>query len=249
MRYFFEIAYKGTRFHGWQRQNNATTVQETVEECLSVMLKTPVEIVASGRTDAGVHCKQQFFHTDLEELADNNNFIWKLNSFLPEDISIESIHEVPDEAHARFDAVSRSYEYHIHTGKSPFLNGLSSRYYKEPDLELMSTACEFLLGEQDFKSFSKTKTDVNTFICRIFEARWEQRDDNFVFHISANRFLRGMVRAIVGTMIDIGSGKFPPQNMKSIIAAKNRKAASSAAPAEGLYLTRVVYPSHILNNS
>ena len=247
MRYFFEIAYHGERFHGWQRQNNALSVQEVVEECLSTLLKEAVDIVASGRTDAGGHCRQQYFHVDLSQELDDR-FIWKINSFLPGEIAIKSIHPVGDQAQARFDAGKWTYQYMIHQSKDPFMRGRSAAVYKELNLEKMNEACRYLLGEHDFMSFSRTKTDVNTYICHIFEAFWQQIDDHLVFQISANRFLRGMVRAIVGTLLEMGEGKKKVNEMVAILQSRERKNAGAAAPAEGLYLVGVTYPQGILKD-
>lgn len=246
MRYFFEITYHGGRFHGWQRQNNALSVQEVVEECLSTLLKESISIVASGRTDTGVHCRQQYFHVDVSDKLETEQLKWKLNSFLPKEIAIISIHRVDDNAHARFDAVRRSYEYLIHTSKEPFYSGLSAPIYKNLDIDRMNEACQFLLGEQDFMCFSKTKTDVNTYICHIFEAFWQRKDGLLIFQISANRFLRGMVRTIVGTMLEIGECKREVDDLEKVIISKNRKNAGAAAPPEGLYLAAVEYPAGLL---
>ena len=219
-------------------------VQQIVEDCLSKMLGREIQIVASGRTDTGVHCRQQFFHLDLsdEEITDLRQ---KLNSFLPFDISILKILPVVSRAHARFDATQRRYQYHIHQVKDPFRHEVSLFFDKKLDLQTMHEAAVLLLGEHDFQCFSKTHTDVNNFNCAVNAAQWEQDGPNLVFNVSANRFLRGMVRAIVGTMLDIGKGKTSLDQFREIIESKDRKAAGAAAPAKGLFLMEVSYPDHI----
>lgn len=244
-RYFLDIAYNGTAYHGWQIQENAHTVQAELQKCLSTVLRTDVEIMGSGRTDTGVHATHQVAHFDLTEVLNDEQLVYKLNSFLPKDISIQSIRKVNEEAHTRFDATERSYQYFIHPAKSPFLENLSYYYPKVVDLTLMNEAAEKLLGEQNFESFSKVKTEVNTFICTIKEARWEKQNDSIVFHVTANRFLRGMVRAVVGTLLDVGLGKLTVTDFVKIIESKDRKKAGRAVPAHGLYLTRVVYPDSV----
>ncbi|MEL7001697.1 MAG: tRNA pseudouridine(38-40) synthase TruA [Bacteroidota bacterium] len=245
MRYFFEIAYKGSGFHGWQRQQNANSVQQEVEVALSTMLRQTVSITGSGRTDTGVHCEQQFFHVDFKNTIDENNLKYKLNSFLTPGIAIKSIRQVKDSAHARFDAISRTYQYRIARYKNPFLTGLTYYYSKPLDLNQMNEASEILLGQQDFECFSKVKTEVNNFVCTINSAKWVENESLIVFEITANRFLRGMVRAIVGTLLLVGSNKLETGSLKNIIAGKNRREAGSAAPAEGLFLTTVKYPENI----
>jgi len=245
MRYFLEIAYKGTDFCGFQIQENVQTVQGELNKVLSLLLKTPIETIGSGRTDTGVHCQKQFVHFDTENLIDIENLVYKLNKILSKSISINSLRIVKTEAHARFDALSRSYEYHIITKKSPFLNGLTYYYPTELDIEKMNHAAFFLLQYTDFEAFSKVKTDVKTFNCTIIEAKWTQKNDRLVFQITANRFLRGMVRAIVGTLLDVGRNKISIYDFENIIKSKNRTKAGRAVPPEGLFLVDVVYPSDI----
>lgn len=236
----------GTNYHGWQIQPNAITVQEEVNRCLSTILQTEINISGSGRTDTGVHCKQQFFHADIDTKLDTEDLCYKINSMLPFDISIQAIQAVTKEAHTRFDAISRRYEYHINIKKDPFLKELSYYFSKPLDIQNMNAAAALLCGEErDYESFSKVKTSVNNFICSVSEAYWEQKEDILIFHITANRFLRGMVRAIVGTLIDIGLGRKSVNDMNTIIQNKNRQQAGGAAPAHGLYLTRVIYPENI----
>ena len=207
MRYFIELAYKGTNYHGWQYQPNAASVQETLNKALSMLLKTDIDIVGAGRTDTGVHAKQMFAHFDYDSEIDSQHLVQKLNSFLPKDIVIFNIIKVTDEAHARFDATKRTYEYHINITKDAFTNDDSWLYQNALDLDKMNQACQLLFKYNDFECFSKTNTDVHTFNCVIFEADWKQIGNKIVFTISADRFLRNMVRAIVGTMINIGTGK------------------------------------------
>jgi tRNA pseudouridine38-40 synthase len=245
LRYFLDISYKGTAFHGWQKQPNAHTVQESLEDAMKVVLRQPVDLTGSGRTDTGVHALQQMVHFDIDRSLDQD-FIYKLNHILPESIVANRLYRVPEQSHARFDAVSRSYEYHIHTSKDPFV--LQQSYWVRPkiDIDRLNAAARYLMGKQDFCSFSKVHTDVAHFTCEVTEARWEQQGNKVVFHVTANRFLRGMVRALVGTMLEVGIGKKDPQWIKEILDAKDRKAAGRAVDPEGLFLTRIVYPVSVL---
>lgn len=245
MRYFFEIAYHGGHYHGWQSQHNAIGVQTVVENVMSKILRTPVQIVGSGRTDTGVHCEQQFFHTDLSAELDPDQLLLNLNSFLPGDIAIKSIKPVRSDASARYDAVERTYRYEITRVKNPFRQGLSWHYFKALEIENMNKAAALLLGEHDFECFSKVKTDVNHFLCEVKKAGWVEKSDRLIFTISANRFLRGMVRAIVGTLLDVGTGKITQEEFAAILQGRDRKRAGANVPAQGLYLERVKYPSRI----
>lgn len=245
MRYFFEIAYNGNNYAGWQSQPNATGVQAVVENALSKLLRVEIEIVGSGRTDARVHCEQQFFHADVHTEFGTEQFLIRLNAFLPKDISIISIRKVKPEAHARYSAIERSYEYRITGKKNPFLEGLALYYFKNVNIQTMNEAAALLVGLHDFEAFSKVKTDVNHFLCDLKKAEWKQKDDLLVFHITANRFLRGMVRAIVGTLLDVGTGKISVKDFKTILDGKDRKKAGMNVDAHGLYLTRVKYPKSI----
>lgn len=246
MRYFFEIAYHGGNYNGWQSQPNALGVQAVVENVFTKIFRTHIQIVGSGRTDTGVHCEQQYFHTDFESGFDGQQLIQKLNSFLPRDIAIISITQVKPDASARYDAIERTYRYQITRVKNPFLQGLSWHYFKAVNLENMNRAAALMVGEHDFQCFSKVKTDVNHFICDIKKARWSQKGDDMTFTISANRFLRGMVRAVVGTLLDVGTGKVTQKEFVSILRSKDRKMAGANVPAHGLYLQQVKYPSRIL---
>ena len=249
MRYFFEITYDGSNFSGWQNQANALGVQQVVEETLSKLLREKISIVGSGRTDAGVHCVQQFFHADLAREIDRQDLLVRLNSFLPKDIAIRAILPVLSTAHARYDARERTYEYHITVRKNPLLVGRAFYFFKKCDVALMNEAAALLLGEHDFTSFSKVKTDVNHFRCTVKKALWVKRGDLLIFTVSANRFLRGMVRATVGTLLDVGSQKISLKTFQSIIKSKDRKQAGMNVPADGLYLTSVKYPRSIFLKS
>lgn len=241
MRYFFEIAYNGANYNGWQSQHNGTGVQTVVEDALSKLLQTPVKIVGSGRTDTGVHCEQQFFHVDIEGAFDIPRLVQKLNSFLPRDIVIPAIRPVKADASARYDAVERTYRYQITRKKNPFLEGLAWHFFKPVDVEAMNRAAALLLGEHDFECFSKVKTDVNHFLCEIKQADWKEQGDMLLFTITANRFLRGMVRAVVGTLLDVGTGKISQKDFQHILKSRDRKKAGANVPPQGLYLTRVKY--------
>lgn len=241
MRYFIELAYKGTNYHGWQYQPEANSVQETLNKALSVLLKTEIDVVGAGRTDTGVHAKQMYAHFDFEKEINTNQLVHKLNSFLPKDIVVYSIIKVSNEAHARFDATKRTYEYHIHTFKDVFENEGSWLHQLPLNLDKMNEACQILFKYNDFECFSKTNTDVRTFNCVIFEANWKQIGSKIVFTIAADRFLRNMVRAIVGTMINIGLNKISLTDFEKIIESKNRSQAGFSAPAHGLYLTQIAY--------
>lgn len=242
MRYFIEFAYNGKNYHGWQYQPNATSVQETLSKAISVLLKNETDLMGAGRTDSGVHAKQMFAHFDSEIALKTEKLVPKLNSYLPKDIVVFNIHKVSDEAHARFDAKKRTYEYHIHTFKDAFENEQSWYLQKKIDFEKMNQATKMLFDYQDFQCFSKVHTDVNTFNCTIFEAFWKQDGNKIIFTIAADRFLRNMVRAIVGTLTEIGSGKKSLEDFKKIIESKNRNEAGASAPAHGLFLTKVEYP-------
>lgn len=245
MRYFFEIAYHGAHYHGWQSQHNAIGIQTIVENVMSKVLRSKIEIVGSGRTDAGVHCEQQFFHADIEREFEPHLLKLNLNSFLPGDIAIRSILRVRPDASARYDALSRSYRYVITRVKNPFLQDLSWHYFKAVDVGIMNEAAALLIGEQDFECFSKVKTNVNHFLCDVKTAGWTESGDHLIFRITANRFLRGMVRAVVGTLLDVGTGKITQKDFETIVKSRDRKQAGANVPARGLYLEGVTYPSEI----
>ena len=242
MRYFIHLAYNGTRFHGWQIQPNATSVQENLNKAFSVLLQTEINLMGAGRTDTGVHAREMYAHFDSDNSFDITTLVHKLNSFLPKDIVIYDIIPVHDDAHSRFDATKRTYEYHIHQFKNPFIDELSWYFHQPLDIDLMNQASQLLFNYTDFECFSKVNTDVNTFDCTIFEAYWKRgQNDQLVFTISANRFLRNMVRSIVGTLINVGLHKITLDDFTKIIESKSREKAGFSVPAHGLYLTKIEY--------
>jgi tRNA pseudouridine38-40 synthase len=243
-RYFIELAYDGTNYHGWQIQKNALSVQQILDEKLSVIFREPIETTGCGRTDTGVHAKEFFAHFDTVDSSwfiDHGVLLRSINSILPKDIAIKRIFPVAANAHARFDATLRSYEYHIHFNKDPFKNGYSWELRDEPDIDLMNSAVKIIMKYTDFSCFSKSNTQVKTNICKIAKAEWVVKDDGIVFKISADRFLRNMVRAIVGTLIMVGKKEIEPEAVRQIIESKNRSNAGMSVPACGLYLTQVLY--------
>jgi tRNA pseudouridine38-40 synthase len=245
LRYFIELAYRGTNYHGWQIQANALSVQEAFNKALSTLLKEDVMTIGSGRTDTGVHALQQFVHFDTEKQVFPHPHIYQLNALLPSDIVVKEIYQVSAHAHARFDAVARSYEYRISTCKNPFLPDMYYLYTKPLDINQMNEAALLLLQYTDFECFSLVKTDVNHFNCQIYMARWEVSNELLIFYIQANRFLRGMVRAIVGTLTEVGLGKLSIAGFEKIIQSKDRKKAGRAMPPGGLFLTQVQYKEAI----
>lgn len=244
LRYFIELAYDGTAYHGWQVQPEVISVQEAVEKALSLLLKKAINLVAAGRTDAGVHALQMFAHFDFDQII-GKSLISRLNSYLSKDIVIYDIFQVNNGAHARFDATSRSYLYKINSFKNPFSLNQAYQFFKPLDLEAMNTACRILFEYTDFECFSKVNTDVKTFNCEIMQANWDVQGHEIHFNVTADRFLRNMVRAIVGTMINIGLGKLKPEDLHHIISSKNRSEAGYSVPAHGLYLTKIAYPYNL----
>jgi tRNA pseudouridine38-40 synthase len=246
MRYLFEIQYNGSHYIGWQTQQQGKSIQSVVEDSMSKLVREPVEIVGSGRTDAGVHCEQQFFHVDLQQPVENlEQLLFKLNAFLPKDIYLPSVRIIKDDVHARYTAKQRVYNYRITTIKNPFLEGLALHYFKPVDVALMNEAAATMLGEQDFESFSKVKTNVKHFLCDVTKAEWREDGERMEFVIAANRFLRGMVRATVGTLLDVGTGKLSVEEFKNIIHHRDRRRAGANVPPYGLYLVEVKYPENI----
>ncbi|MBK9175595.1 MAG: tRNA pseudouridine(38-40) synthase TruA [Flavobacteriales bacterium] len=243
-RYFLEISFCGTAYRGWQRQPDAPSVQAEVEKALQFALhRHKVNAIGCGRTDTGVHATHYFLHFDgPSDRALDERFVYSLNSLLPDDIAVRRVIAVPDDAHARFSATERGYCYRIHKNKDPFLTDLSHQLKPALDVDAMNEACVALIGKQDFCSFQKVGSDVKTSICDVREARWEAVPNGYVFRIKADRFLRNMVRAIVGTSIRIGKEQQPPLHMAEVLAAKDRHAAGRSAPACGLYLEHVAYP-------
>lgn len=245
-RYFLYFSYKGTAYHGWQVQPNGISVQEVLARALCTILRTEIELIGAGRTDAGVHAKLMVAHFDYEkELRVEFDLVAKLNSFLPNDIAIYKIVEVRPDAHARFDAISRRYEYHVTTRKDVFRNELASRLSDQLDFKAMNAAAKTLKDFRDFTSFSKLHTDAKTNNCSITHSEWTQQGDEWIFTIQADRFLRNMVRAIVGTLLEVGRGKISVDEFKAIISAENRCKAGTSVPAHGLYLVDIQYPNNI----
>ena len=250
MRYFIRFAYDGTAFHGSQRQPNGITVQETMEQALAMIFREEVPLTFAGRTDAGVHAREMFAHFDLPD-NDNSKFLilnskFRLNGILPNSIAIFDIYPVKDDAHARFDAVRRTYEYHVVDHKDPFLCTQATRIRPGLDFAAMNEAAQLLIGKQDFASFCRTNTDVKTTICDLTRAEWKELGNGHaVFTIAADRFLRNMVRAVVGTLFEVGRGKMTKEQFAGVITQHNRCAAGDSAPAEGLFLTHVEYPEDI----
>lgn len=249
MRYFLQLAYRGTNYHGWQRQPNGLSVQEVLETALTTVLRQPIAIVGSGRTDAGVHAGEQFAHFEVDA-APPGNLIRSLNSLIPRDIAVYDCFPVRPDDHARFTATYRYYQYRIIRRKDPFLDGLAYVFTLPLSVNRMNEAAKLLMNYPDFESFSKIKTDVRTFNCRIDRACWEQHPNgDLTFHIRADRFLRGMVRAIVGTLLAVGQERLTVTDFEQIILARDRKKAGWAAPAEGLSLVEVGYPADVFQRS
>ena len=252
MRYFIQLSYDGTGYHGWQVQPNGVSVQEVLQKALSTLLRQPTEVTGAGRTDAGVHASMMVAHFDWpaahegegceETPLDCTQLTYKLNRLLPPDVAVQAVRPVGPEMHARFSATRRTYHYYIHTRKDPFLRGYSWQVNVPLDFALMNEAAQVLLEYSDFTSFSKTGTDVKTNICQLTEARWEQlKPDEWRFTVSANRFLRNMVRAIVGTLVEVGRHRMTISQMRHAIEAKDRQRAGESVPGHALYLTNIEY--------
>lgn len=244
-RYFLEVAYKGTSYSGFQTQKNANSVQQEVEKAFHILQRREVEMTGSSRTDAGVHALQNFFHFDFEGVL-NPQFIYKVNSILPRDIVIQSIRKVSPDAHCRFDAISREYRYYIYRQKNPFLQDRAFYFPYTMDVGRLQQAASLLRQYQDFTSFSKRNTQVKSFICNIEASEWSLEGDCLVYRVTANRFLRGMVRALTATMLKVGRGKIEIDDFSRIIEAKDCTVASFAVPAHGLFLVRVNYPPGLM---
>lgn len=248
MRYFLRFAYDGTAFHGSQRQPNGVTVQETMEQALALIFREEVQLTFAGRTDAGVHAKEMYAHFDINENSNVNigNLVFRMNGILPDSIAIFDVYPVKENAHARFDAIRRTYEYHIIEHKDPFLCKQATRVRPGLDFKAMNETAKLLIGKQDFASFCRTNTDVKTTFCDLTQAEWTELDNGHaVFTISADRFLRNMVRAVVGTLFEVGRGRITKEQFAEVISKHNRCAAGDSAPAEGLFLTHVEYPEDI----
>ena len=245
MRYFIELSYHGKAYHGWQNQPNAISVQEVIENAFSMLLGQSINLVGAGRTDTGVHALHMVAHFDWNDALKIEDFIYKLNAFLPTDIVIHNVFKVNDESHARFDAISRTYIYRISTKKNAFT--VDEAYYFKPalDLDKLNKGAAVLFHHKDFQCFSRSKSDVKTYNCDIKQAVWHAENDELIFTIKADRFLRNMVRAIVGTLIEVGLGKMSLKAFDEVINSKDRSRAGASVPAHGLYLVKVEYPKSI----
>lgn len=244
-RYFIELSFKGTNYHGWQIQPNAISVQETIEKALSTILREEIAVVGAGRTDTGVHASFFVLHFESQNENIADDFVYKINRFLPSDIAVRKIWKVENDSHARFSALSRTYKYFISTKKDPFRTETSYEFLLPLDVEKMNVAAAVLYEYRDFTSFSRLHTDVKTNNCKIFQAEWEQKGNQLVFTIKADRFLRNMVRAIVGTLLDVGKGKLTAKAFREIIEKQDRSVAGTSAPAQGLFLTNIRYPENL----
>lgn len=243
-RFFIQISYKGSRYHGWQIQNNAITVQEEMQKALSTLLQEDIEITGAGRTDTGVHASYMIAHFDSKQNPEDELLWGKLNRFLPDDISIDWIQNMHSDAHARFDALSRTYTYLVTRKKNPYLKDLSHYVYGDINIEKMNQAADYLKTYHDFTSFSKLHSNNKTNLCQIINAQWTDHYPYLIFSITADRFLRNMVRSITACMLDIGREIITPERIKEILEAKDRQLATKTAPAEGLYLSDIKYPEH-----
>ena len=243
MRYFAELSYKGTSYCGWQRQPNARSVEQTIEEALSTLLREEIDVVGAGRTDTGVHAAFYVAHFDTSKpIANPEDFVYHLNSLLPEDVAFKRIYPVANDAHARFDATEREYRYYIQTHKDPFTKQTTWQLTTPLNIEAMNEAAQTLLATQDFTTFAKLGSNNTNNICHIYRAEWVEIECGMVvFIFRANRFLRNMVRAVVGTLVDVGRGKITPSEFAEIVASRDLSRSSSSAPASGLFLTDVKY--------
>lgn len=242
MRYFITFSYDGTAYHGWQIQPHSLSVQEELQKAMSILLRKPMEVVGAGRTDTGVHARKMVAHFDYDEEVDCPQLVYKLNKLLPRDIAVQQVEPVAEDMHARFSAKSRTYHYFVHMGKNPFLRSYSWQVYGNIDFELMNQAASVLMEYKDFTSFSKVNTDTKTNDCTITEAHWDRVGENqWCFTITANRFLRNMVRAIVGTLMEVGRGRMTIEQLRRVIDAKDRCCAGDSVPGNALFLVQVKY--------
>jgi len=247
MRYFITLSYDGTRYHGWQVQPHDLSVQEELQRALSLLLRADIQVTGAGRTDTGVHATMMVAHFDTDRELDGRQLAYKLNKLLPQDIAIQKIEPVSDELHARFSATARTYHYYIHTAKDPFVRNYSCELHYALDFDRMNEAAQHLFEYTDFTSFSKLHTDVKTNNCRIMKAEWvRQADGTWMFEVQADRFLRNMVRAIVGTLVDVGRGKISVQDFCDIIEKKDRCSAGQSMPGIALFLAGITYPEDIV---
>lgn len=242
MRYFVTFSYDGTRYHGWQVQPNGISVQEVLQDALSTLLRTRIEVTGAGRTDAGVHARMMVAHFDTELPVDCRQLAYKLNRLLPQDVAVDKIEEVAPDLHARFSAVSRTYHYYVHQQKNPFLRAYSCELHYPLDFNKMNAAAEALMEYDDFGAFCKSHTDVKTTLCRVTEARWIQLGEGeWYFRITANRFLRNMVRAVVGTLVEVGRGRLSLDDFRRVVEGKRRTDAGESMPGNALFLEKIVY--------
>ncbi len=242
MRYFITLSYDGTRFHGWQIQPNGITVQEELQRALSILLRHDLQITGAGRTDQGVHARMMVAHFDVDDELDCQQLVYKLNKFLPYDIAVQKIERVSDDLHARFSATRRTYHYFVHTAKTPFLRAYSCELHYPLDFPLMNQAAQLLLQYEDFGAFCKAHADVKTTRCVVTEARWVQTSPStWYFEITANRFLRNMVRAVVGTLIDVGRHRLSLDDFRKVIEGKRRTEAGESMPGNALFLENIEY--------
>ena len=249
MRYFIELSYNGKNYHGWQVQPNANSIQESLSKAVETILRKKITLTGAGRTDAGVHAEEMYAHFDIENELDTFEVRNRLNAFLPDDIVIKYVFLVDNEAHTRFDAIKRSYEYRIWLGRNPFLIDTTWQIYQQSlNIDKMNEAAAVLLNYTNFKCFSKSKTDVKTYNCKITNAKWKLDGGLLTFCITSDRFLRNMVRAIVGTLVDIGLEKITIKDFISIIESQDRTKAGFSVPAQGLFLTKVDYPKALFKN-
>lgn len=247
-RYFLEVRYKGSNYAGFQKQRNARTIQSTVEEALAVFFRQHIELTGSSRTDAGVHALQNYFHFDLSTTV-TEQAIYNMNALLPPDIAVTNLIPVLLEAHCRYDAIARSYNYRIYNSKDPFLEGIAYYFPYKPDLGLLQNTAELVLEQVDFKAFSKRNTQVTHFRCTILESRWEKDGDCLVYHVKANRFLRGMVRGLAGTMLQVARRKMDLESFRELFHSGDATQVDFSVPGHGLLLRQVHYPDGFFDQS
>ena len=241
-RYFITFSFDGTAYHGWQIQPNGISIQEVLQKSLSTLLRSDIEVVGAGRTDAGVHARMMVAHFNIDKDVDCKLLTYKLNKILPPDIAVVGVRQVSEDMHARFSATSRTYHYYVHKGKNPFLRKYSCNLCYDLDFVKMNQAAHILMEYEDFGAFCKSHTDVKTTICHVIEARWvKESADSWYFEITANRFLRNMVRAVVGTLVDIGRGKISSDDLRNIVKGKSRSDAGESMPANALFLEKIEY--------
>ena len=242
MRYFVTLSYDGTRYHGWQIQPNGDSIQERLQGALSTLLRAEISVTGAGRTDAGVHARMMVAHFDFEEALDGQQLCYKLNRLLPYDIAVQKVEQVADDLHARFSATSRTYHYYVHTVKDPFSRAYSCELHYPLDFKLMNEAAGMLLKYEDFGAFCKSGADVKTTLCQVTAAEWHQTSPStWYFEITANRFLRNMVRAVVGTLVDVGRGRLTLEEFQKVIEGKQRSDAGESMPGNALFLEKIEY--------